>query len=467
MGLWGRKKTPEKIEDSTDKSVKAVEPPSYLTLRLNSQTKSKQAFHGRYFRTSSFKNLSSAHSKNNEEYLEAVYDPNQEKWTVKKKSTFDGLFLENLSNPQVGDADSKDKGSSYARTVSIKNIRHNVCFFEALHTLAVYEVSQLSLDESLNIKRIEQDYNGKHYIDFAHREDIIFDRYGMPHLTSNGHPIDPGDYLEKELDTLKSYNQETMPAIIWNDQVLSIAFDDVSGAGLSQDQVEFMFKWRSMHSQFQAFISEFQHAIKSNYGDRGYSNSNIEHIVYENEDSRYASHQRFRNQFAKSIVHLSEACNLCENDDLKLTLDQIYLKAHMLDAMWAVHLFTRPEEKVREEKNYIENIAAWSSESFDFVCMLASESGYSDEQVGNLRLYMAEQRTHQDILKMFHSMHKEMEILSKQIADVTLKLAKGARFSPYNSEGLSLSSKAEEANRPSENNQSTWPPKSRGPFSIT
>ena len=334
--------------------------------------------------------------------------------------------------------------------------------------MAVYEVSQLSLDESLNIKRIEQDYNGKHYIDFAHREDIIFDRYGMPHLTKNGQPLDPGDYLEKELETLKSYNQDTMPAITWNDQVLSIAFDDASGAGLSQEQIELIFEWRKMHSEFEVFISDFKQAIKSNYGDSTYSSNNIDHIVYENEDKRYGSHKRYKTQLSEALGHLTDSCNLCKNDDLKSLLNKIYMKVHILDAMWAVHLFMRKEGKVRDEKDYIENVSKWSSESLDFVCMLAKESEYTDEQINNLRLFIVEQRSHNDILKMFHTTHKEMDVLSKQIADVTLKLAKGASFTDVRTEDLSLTPSLEDHNRSSDKTKSSpLSPLRSGPFSIT
>ncbi len=171
-----------------------AKPADRLKLILDAAAKQKKAEHGEYFRTQGFQ-IKSGGLKNETQYMEALWMKDRRNWTVQKVMSYEGLRLPAGRSTHADDVNAllQSKNTSYVP------VKEGVCFFEAMHEVAMFEALPLK-----GMERQEEDLKSDHYIDFAHKEGLIFDENGLPHLTEGGRPVGKVKIPQSELDELEA-----------------------------------------------------------------------------------------------------------------------------------------------------------------------------------------------------------------------------------------------------------------------
>lgn len=91
--------------------------------------------------------------------------------------------------------------------LSIRTVKKNLTFQEALHRLASYERGHPTLPGE-RIGPDARDLGGVHYEQFGEREGFVFDASGAPHLPENEHSPGPGNFKKSDIERARRNAKE-------------------------------------------------------------------------------------------------------------------------------------------------------------------------------------------------------------------------------------------------------------------
>ena len=95
------------------------------------------------------------------------------------------------------------------QSVLTKIVHDKLEFYEALYRVAAYDILQRNL---LGEHAVIFSHFGmsRLYRNYAHQEEIVFDRQGLPHLTHRGNPVTGGNFEQIELDNIRRLYEERL-----------------------------------------------------------------------------------------------------------------------------------------------------------------------------------------------------------------------------------------------------------------
>jgi|GEM_PF-6948667 len=186
---WFRKKK------KNDALALPFNPAASVKIYLDEQAQKKTPFSParKYFRSASFRRDETVAilGPKNEEYLEALRkDGNPDQWIVQKVT-------------------KGENAAAGGRVVATAPIKNDVCYMEALVTVARYEQEQPNIYAASGMEKLDFDPGADHYIRAAHDDFIVFDINGTPHLTENGRVIGESEFAENELAVLEKWKERS------------------------------------------------------------------------------------------------------------------------------------------------------------------------------------------------------------------------------------------------------------------
>lgn len=151
--------------------------PAFFSEDEDKPQKPMRVRHGTWCRTRKFRGASGIET----EYMEAYLQPGSKtKWTVNRVNV-------------------KQKGED--ELLSSRPVQKDLSFQDALKFLAAFETSQVKLYGAPKDEAEEPAALGeRHYVTFAEREGVVFDKNGVPHMPDHEFAVPEGDFNKLDLD---------------------------------------------------------------------------------------------------------------------------------------------------------------------------------------------------------------------------------------------------------------------------
>lgn len=389
---------------------------------------------GKHFRSSSWQHLDSPFGDGHHEYMIAIGDETGTTWQIKRITS----YIDPLDNNQV---------------ITQKSAKESCGFFRAMMEVARYEAAQAGF---ANYKKIEQELTD-HFVNFAHKEEIIFNREGAPCLIENGFPV--GDYefsasemaiceaIREKIEAAKAEDRQRREELAaqvrakqeaerlreqalkpppvtamvrWEGGQLKEIFGDDSSLSGSVSEIsgDIDFDTIGRHAKYESCLMHAQEQIRWGFSWFGMSgnwldwNSNrVDRGAYEN----------FEGNMSYAINHLNTAIEASENDEqARQVFKKIKLNLLMLRSAYS-YLAVRTAQYPggSSEKSPAQKFRENMDENFFALDLFISEENIDPDMARKVKSYVIAPHEFSEIMDAFVLLQTEIGNILPLFRNVT------------------------------------------------